>query len=159
MAERTIELAVPELAPELGESCHHCLGRLAVIMLGLAGVLRVHIIGRKNFKQICIHYDPTIVSPAMVNHRMQEASRRFALSYRHESIPFERGTLGTATDTLGDLLRALPGVVHAHVDYGEGVASVAYDTGITWQALITRAMQWAGFPPSSSETGMPGVKG
>ena len=151
IAERTIELAVPALAPELGKSCHHCLERLAVVMLGQVGVLRVHIVGEKDSRRICIHYDPTIVSPAMVNHQLQETSRRFALNYRHQSIRFEADAVSTTTDILGDLLRSLSGVVHAHVDYEKGVASVAYDTGLAWQALIIRAMQRAGFPPRSPD--------
>lgn len=145
MSEKTVELSLPVLVPQVGEACDRCLERLESALQHYKGILRAHVEVDKTPPQLCIHYDPNLVSLSAVERIAEQAGSAFSERYRHEQIPFAHMDVADAATTLTEQLTKLPGMLHAQVNYAAGLAFVAYDTTQLQRPAIEHLIQQQGF--------------
>ena len=147
MSEQTIQLDIPLITPDIEDSRDDCLRALERMLENHRGIQRVHVNHDADPPQLCLHYDPNLVSLAAVQRLAREAGSDFSRQYRHEAIPFSGMTTADAADTLAELLSDLPGMLHASVNYAAGVAFVAFNTTILERLQIDQTLQGMGYRP------------
>jgi len=127
MNEKTIEIDIPLLLPEIESARDACVRRLEQDLEHRRGVLRTHVKYNGEPAHLCIHYNPELVSLAAVERIARDAGAEFTDRYPHKTIPFAGLNAADVAGTLGDELAELPGMLHARVNYAAGLAFVAYD--------------------------------
>jgi Cd2+/Zn2+-exporting ATPase len=145
--EKTIELDIPLLTPDIDDTQDDCLCHLESALQNQRGILRAHIKYDKKPPQLCLHYNPNLISLATVQRIAREAGSAFTNRYRHETIPFAGMDTADAATGLAQSLEKLPGMLHASVNYAAGLAFIAYDTQQLQQPSIRQAIQQLGYKP------------
>ncbi len=141
MPEKIVEIAVPLLLPEVQDARDACLDRLQASMQAHRGILRTHLHPDHDPADLCIHYDPNLISLPAVRRIAETAGSELNNGYHHEEIPFSGLESADAAFFLKQELENLPGMLHASVSYAAGVAFVAYDTHALSLEQIGRVMQ------------------
>ena len=117
-----LDLLLPDLKE--GDKCEELLtGRLATTR----GVSQAHIVREDGHGELCLHYDPNLVSLSKIQRMAEEAGVEITERYRHEAIALENMMGADAAATLTRALESMPGMLHANVNYAAGLAFVAYD--------------------------------
>ncbi len=147
MSEQTIQLDIPLILPDIEDARDDCLTKLNQMLENHRGIQRVHVNYDADPPQLCLHFDPNLISLATVERMARDAGSSFTNRYRHEAIPFTGMTSADAADSLAALLRDLPGMLHASVNYAAGFAFVAYDITILQRPLIHKTLQRMGYRP------------
>ncbi len=150
--EKTVEIEVTLLLPEVEDEKDDCLVRLQDALRVRKGITHVHAERDEPPLRLCIHFDPTRISLEAVQHTARKVGGRFAARYRHDRIPFTGMTSADEAVMLRRRLEALPGVLHASVNYAAGLAFVAYDVRVASpddieQVLRAFGVQPVGWPP------------
>lgn len=161
MSEQTIQLDIPLLLPDIEDARDDCLADLEQILENHQGIHHVHVNHDADPPQLCLHFDPNLISLTAVERIARDAGSSFTQRYRHEAIPFTGMTSADAANSLAGILRDLPGMLHANVNYAAGLAFVAYDATILQRPLIHRALQRMGYrplPPTIQADGEPAEK-
>ena len=153
MTEQTIQLDIPLLVPEIKDAMDGCLRQLEQMLENRRGIHRVHVTERADTPQLCLHYDPNLISLAAVERAARETGSQFTARYRHETIPINDMTSADAAETLAALLRELSGMLHANVNYAAGLAFIAFDTDQLKREEIVRTIQRLGYNPGRSDQG------
>lgn len=153
MTEQTIQLDIPLLVPEIKDAMDGCLRQLEQMLENRRGIQRVHVTESADTPQLCLHYDPNLISLAAVERAARETGSQFTARYRHETIPIDDMTSADAAETLAALLRELSGMLHANVNYAAGLAFIAFDTDQLKREEIVRTIQRLGYNPGRSDQG------
>ncbi len=144
MTEHTIELDIPLLLPQIENGQDECLEWLVSFLHNRKGILKAHLKQDLSPVALCIHYDPDQVPLASVRRLAQEAGASFTERYRHELLPFAGMDSADAAPALTQSLEALPGMLHAQVNYAAGLAFVAYDSTRLERTRIEATLQAGG---------------
>ncbi len=144
MSEKTLKLDIPLLLPEVEDAHDSCLDNLEKTLLQHKGIYQAHI-RQGDPVQLCIHYDPNLISLQDVESLARKAGSNFTRQYRHERIPFESHVSPDAASVLAKTLEKLPGMLHASVNTAAGLAFVAYETERLDRQRIEATMRKLGF--------------
>ncbi|MAK81846.1 heavy metal translocating P-type ATPase [Phenylobacterium sp.] len=125
MAEEKLRLAIPVLLPSDGDACERCVQELTEILKGRTGVAEAHVEGRED-AHLCIHFDPSLITPSQVRALAKQQGARIAESFGHMNYRLAQPMHARAARTLAEDLRAKPGVVRAEVG-STGAAIVEFD--------------------------------
>ncbi len=147
MSENTIEIEVTLLLPEVEDEHDDCLVRLQDALRARKGITHVHAERDEPPLRLCIHFDPNRISLDAVQRTAHKVGGAFAARYRHDRIPFEGMTSADEAVMLRRSLEALPGVLHASVNYAAGLAFVAYDARIVSPQEVAQRMRDFGVRP------------
>ncbi|MDX1417228.1 MAG: hypothetical protein R3293_23680, partial [Candidatus Promineifilaceae bacterium] len=145
MTEKTIQLDIPLILPDISDAYDACVTKLELLLENQRGIQRVHVRHDAHPPQLCLHFDPNLISLAAVERIAREAGGRFTDRYRHEALGVNGMTSADAADSLADTLRSLPGILHANVNYAAEAAFVAYDTTILQRPSIDLAIRHMGY--------------
>ena len=130
-----LTLLLPEI--KVDDQCiHHLTERLA----GVRGVELAHIIKSDSAAQLCLHYDPNLVTIARLERIAHDTGAQINDLYRHETIAFAGLDAADSADTLRHALEQLPGMLHASVNYAAGLLYVAYDRARLQRATIEQTV-------------------
>ena len=145
MSESTIQLDIPLLLPEIEDSRDACVASLESALQVRKGIQRVHVRQDEDPAQLCLHYDPNLISLAAVRRLAKQTGSDFTARYRHERFPVSGMNAADAADVLARILQNLPGMLHASVNYAAGLAYVAYDTRVLQRPAIQEAIHHMGY--------------
>ena len=141
MIEKTVEISLPLLLPENQDACDHCVERLQTRLQAQRGILQTHLHLDHDPMDLCIHYDPNLISLAAVKRIAEEAGSELRNRYHHEQIPFSGLDSADSATMIAKELEGMDGMLHASVSYAAGLAIVAYDTKIVSIDHIQRTMR------------------
>lgn len=158
MTENTITLDIPLLVPNIEDENDSCLEKLEAQLLIYKGIYRAHVKSGQP-PQLCIHYNPNLVSLADVQRAAQKTGSSFTERYRHERIPLSGLLSADDGDSLAQILKGMPGMIHASVNYAAGLAFVAYDTTQLDRAAIENTLRQMGYQPSQETAVLPTTTG
>lgn len=139
-----LKLDLPLILPEI-DARDGCIKLLTDRLAATKGIEEAHIIRDNGTAQLCLHYDPNLLTLGTVERLAQETSIQITDRYRHEQIPLARMDSADAAITLTQTLETLPGMLHAQVNYAAGLAFVAYDSQVVARPAIEQAMRGMGF--------------
>ncbi len=141
-----LQLDLTLLLPEM-EDGDACISLLTQELEATRGVSKAHVVRQNGAAQLCLHYDPNLVSLSKIDRLARDAGARISDRYRHETIPLDSIPAADAADTLAQALMALPGMLHAQVNYAAGMASVAYDSQELSRDDIDQILREMGYRP------------
>ena len=144
MTEQTIQLDLTLVAPAITDERDDCWIQLITQLQTLRGVQKVHLLTDQSPAQLCLHYDPNLVTLAQVERMATESGTAFADRYQHEQIAFVGMDAADSAETLAATLNQLDGMLHASVNYAAGLAFVAYDRTRLQRTIIFNAIRSMG---------------
>lgn len=147
MTEKTIEIDIPILLPEIEDEEDECLFRLQDSLRDRRGILHSHLEREQTPPRLCVHFDPNLLSLARVERLVHEAGATLTNRYRHARIAFAGMDTADEARSLRRALERLPGMLHAGVNYAAGLAFVAYDTQVLDPEQIAQSMTGLGIRP------------
>ncbi len=71
MPEKTVEIAIPILLPDVEDECDACIDTLQAMLQSHKGIVRTHLEVEHDPIDLCIHYDPNLISLAAVDRHSQ----------------------------------------------------------------------------------------
>jgi Cd2+/Zn2+-exporting ATPase len=154
MSEERIALDIPLLLPGVDDGGDECLPGLEQRLQVVKGIEYAHVKEKERPPQLCIHYDPNLVSLTAVRRLAQEAGGELAARYRHEQIPFTGMITADKAPGLAKDLNNMPGMVHAQVNYAAGLAYVAYDAEVLDRGDIERQLNQHGYRVAAPHSGV-----
>lgn len=140
---QNIQLNLSLLVPSM-DADDSCVNRLTTILEQQKGIEQAHIVRDNGHAELCLHYDPNLVSLAQVERFAHDSGAQVSDRYRHEQIPFVGLTSADSADVITGQLQKLPGMLHANVNYAAGLASVAYDNEHIQRSAIEQAIRRMG---------------
>jgi Cd2+/Zn2+-exporting ATPase len=149
MIEKTVEISLPLLLPEIQDACDHCIDRLNARLQAQRGILQTHLHLDHDPVDLCIHYDPNLISLAAVKRIAEEAGSELRNGYHHEQIPFTGLDSADSATMISKELEGMDGMLHASVSYAAGFAIVAFNTKKVSLEQIQRTMRRFGAYPIS----------
>jgi Cd2+/Zn2+-exporting ATPase len=120
MIEKTVEISLPLLLPEIQDACDHCIDRLNARLQAQRGILQTHLHLDHDPVDLCIHYDPNLISLAAVKRIAEEAGSELRNGYHHEQIPFTGLDSADSATMISKELEGMDGMLHASVSYASG---------------------------------------
>lgn len=141
MTEKSVEIALPLLLPDIEDERDACLEKLQNALQAHKGILTTHLHSDHDPVDLCIHYDPNLISLAVVYRLARQAGYELSNGHIHETIPFTGMDSADAADGLARDLEDLPGMLHASVSYAAGLIFVAYDSERLKRKAIEKAMR------------------
>lgn len=149
MIEKTVEISLPLLLPEIQDACDHCIDRLNARLQAQRGILQTHLHLDHDPVDLCIHYDPNLISLAAVKRIAEEAGSELRNGYHHEQIPFTGLDSADSATMISKELEGMDGMLHASVSYAAGFAIVAFNTKKVSLEQIQHTMRRFGAYPIS----------
>ncbi|MCA9790606.1 MAG: cadmium-translocating P-type ATPase [Candidatus Eremiobacteraeota bacterium] len=122
-----------------GDDC--CAHLLTERLERTRGIDQAHVVCHDGNAQLCLHYDPNLVSLQRVQRLAETSGAEVTDRYRHEQIPFAGLDAADAASNLEQALSHLPGMLHASVSYAAGLVLVAYDSEQLERAAIDQVMR------------------
>ncbi|WP_456373531.1 heavy metal translocating P-type ATPase [Thiolapillus sp.] len=146
MSEKKLKLDIPLVLPEIEDEHDRCLDTLGKELMLHKGIFQAHV-KEGTSPQLCIHYDPNLITLKELETLVRQSGSEFTRRYRHERIPFDSHVSADAAGVLTETLYKLPGMLHASINPAAGLAFVAYDTSRLKKTDIEYQMRKLGFEP------------
>jgi len=136
-----VRLDIPLLLPEVEDEADRCIGRLTTELQGRQGVLEAHVVAGHDDApaQLCIHYDPGILSLERVREIAQGAGAMLTEKYQHIHWSVDGLTHARKARTVADRLRKLPGIIEAEASAADAI-SVEFSRSEMTEAEIRKML-------------------
>src|SRR3990170_488604 len=127
MTEKTVELEIPLLLPSVQSDDDGCLARLETAMREHKGVLRAHLEREKTPIDLCLHYDPNLITLEQVKRVAERAGAQIVNRYHHAIIPIEGMDCSDCVTVMEHSVGRMRGVLTVNVNYAAQIMRVEYD--------------------------------
>ncbi len=136
-----VRLDIPLLLPEIKDEADRCIGRLTTELHGRQGVQEAHIVAGHDDTpaQLCIHYDPDILSLERVREIAKGAGAALTEKYQHIHWSVDGLTHARKARTVADRLRNLPGIIEVEAS-AIGTISAEFSRSEVTEAEISKAL-------------------
>jgi len=147
--ESILKLETNILLPGVDDERDRCLDRLEVLLQNKPGIERAHMKRSENPIQLCLHYDPDIISLGEVERIAKRAGASITNRYHHRILPIERMDCSDCALVIEHSLSRLEGVMHVSVNYAAQTMSIAYDSHQINRGVIDKRIASLGYriPP------------
>jgi len=154
MKQETLRLDIPLLLPEVANDADACIDRLASSLRGREGVSEAHIDARA---QLCIHYDPAILSLARVRSLATSAGAAITEEYGHINWQVDGLSHQRRARMVSERLREQAGVIEAEAS-SAGTVRVEFARSVVLENDIRRFLAVLGVrertaPPARAQPG------
>jgi Zn2+/Cd2+-exporting ATPase len=143
--EKTIELEIPLLLPGVEDEQDECLRRLETSLLGQKGIVRAHLERDKKPVDLCLHYDPNILSLAQVKRLAERAGAQIINRYHHTLLPIDGMDCSDCARVIEHSVGRMEGVLAVSVNYAAQKMNVEFDKQKTDQAAIEKRVRSLGY--------------
>lgn len=131
-----LNLVLPEISVD-----DECVEILTQRLSHLRGIEKAHVISQDDESQLCLHFDPNLISLGEVKRIARTSGASIAERYRHEQIAFEGLNTADSAFSLEKSLTKQDGVLHTSVSYAAGLIFIAYDTEVIQRSAIDAIIQ------------------
>jgi Cd2+/Zn2+-exporting ATPase len=125
--EKTVELEIPLLLPGVDGDQDACLARLEASLCGRKGIVRAHLEREKSPVDLCLHYDPNLLSLADVTRLAERAGAQITNRFHHDSLAIEGMDCSDCARVLEHSVGRVDGVLSVQVNYASERMWVEYD--------------------------------
>jgi len=143
--EETIELQIPLLLPGIEDQNDSCLSRLETTMRGLKGISRAHLEREKTPVNLCLHYDPDLLSIDQVRRMAERAGTRIIDHYHHLLLPIEGMDCSDCVMVLEHSLRRMEGMLSVSASYAAQNLRIEYDRHLVDRPTIEKRVRSLGY--------------
>jgi len=143
--EKTIELEIPLLLPGVESEKDECLARLETALQDCKGILRVHVEREKSPVDLCLHYDPNLLTMTQVKRIAERAGTQIINRFHHDSIAIEGMDCSDCVTVIEHSVRRLDGVLAVNVNYPTENVWVEFDNQRVSRATIEKRIISLGY--------------
>ncbi len=143
--EKTIELEIPLLLPGVQSEKDECLARLETALQDCKGILRVHVEREKSPVDLCLHYDPNLLTMTQVKRIAERAGTQIINRFHHDSIAIEGMDCSDCVTVIEHSVRRLDGVLAVNVNYPTENVWVEFDNQRVSRAAIEKRIISLGY--------------
>ena len=143
--EQTIELEIPILLPGVESEKDECIARLETALQDHKGILRVHLERERSPVDLCLHYDPNLLSLSEVKRIAERAGAQIVNRYHHDSIAIEGMDCSDCVTVIEHSVKRLDGVLSVTVNYPAEKMWVEYDNQRVSRAAIEKRIISLGY--------------
>lgn len=140
-AQLDLSLVLPGHPPEQDV----CIARLAALLDVRRGIEKTHLKKAKGKAQLCLHYDPDLVTLPQLEQVAKEAGAEVQARYRHESLNLAGLHCADCATSIEAVTRRLGGVLEARATYASEQMRVIYDRSKVDRAAIVREVESLGY--------------
>jgi Cd2+/Zn2+-exporting ATPase len=152
MNEKTIELNIPVLMPEVTNDQDECLVLLEKDLNQQRGIQRAHLMRDQTPAGLCLHYDPVEISVDEVRTLASRAASKISQRFQHKNLSVSGMDCSDCALVIEHGLERMPGVLHVNVDYAGERIAVGFDARHVSQRAIKKRVRQLGY--DVSETGL-----
>ncbi|MBI2757773.1 MAG: heavy metal translocating P-type ATPase [Chloroflexi bacterium] len=145
MTEKTIELEIPLLLPHLKDEQDECLNRLESSFQNQKGILRAHLERDKSPVDLCLHYDPNLLTLSDVKRLAERAGAQIVNRFHHDSISIENMDCSDCVTVIEHSLGRMDGVLSVNVNYPAEKMWIEYDNQKINRASIEKRVRSLGY--------------
>lgn len=143
--EKTIELEIPLLLPGVEDEKDECLNRLEASLQDRKGILRAHLEREKFPVDLCLHYDPNLLTLEQVRRIAARTGAEIANRFNHASIPIEGMDCSDCGLVVEHSVRRMEGVLSVNVNYPAEKMWVEFDNHKVNRASIEKRVRSLGY--------------
>ncbi|MBV6451897.1 MAG: Cadmium-transporting ATPase [Anaerolineales bacterium] len=143
--ENTIELDIPLLLPGIENEKDECLNRLETSFQNHKGILRAHLEREKSPVDLCLHYDPNLLSLTEVKRIAQQAGAKIINRFHHDSIAIENMDCSDCSLVIEHSVGRMDGVLSVNVNYPTEKMWVEYDSQKITRSHIEKRVRSLGY--------------
>jgi Cd2+/Zn2+-exporting ATPase len=143
--EKTIELEFPLLLPGIENEKDECLVRLESSLQNYKGILRAHIEREKSPVDLCLHYDPNLLTLSDVKRLAERAGVQIVNRFHHDSISIENMDCSDCARVIEHSLGRMDGVLSVNVNYPAEKMWIEYDNQKINRASIEKRVRSLGY--------------
>ena len=141
MAEKTVELEIPLLLPGVQNDDDGCLARLESTVREHRGVIRAHLEREKTPIDLCLHYDPNVITIEQVKRLAERAGAQILNRYHHAIIPIEGMDCSDCVMVIEHSVGRIDGVLAVNVNYAAQIMGVEYDRQKVNRSVIEKRIR------------------
>ncbi len=145
MTERTIELEIPLLLPNLESENDLRLNRLEALLQSQKGLQRAHLERDRQPIILCLHYDPDVTSLAEVKRLAKRAGAEIHNRYHHALIPIEGMDCSDCATVIEHSVGRMDGILAVNVNYASQRMRVEFDKQKIDRAAVERRLRSLGY--------------
>lgn len=145
MTEKTVELEIPILLPGIEDEQDKCLARLESSLQNQKGIQRSHLEREKTPVDLCLHYDPNILSLADVKRLAKRAGADIVNRYHHEVIDIEGMDCSDCALVIEHSVGRIDGVMSVAVNYAAQKMRLEYDARKTDRKAVEKRVRSLGY--------------
>ena len=143
--EKTIELEIPLLLPGIDDEKDECIARLEASLQNQRGILRAHLERDKSPIDLCLHYDPNLMTLGEVQRMARRAGVKIINRFHHTSFPIEGMDCSDCCLVLEHSVRRIEGVVSVSVNYAAETMWVEFDSQKVSHLSIEKRIRSLGY--------------
>ena len=143
--EQTIDIDIPLLLPGVENEKDECLTRLEAAFQGKKGIIRAHVERDKSPIDLCLHYDPNLLTLSDVKRLAELTGAQIVNRYHHESIPIENMDCSDCSLVIEHSVGRMEGVLSVNVNYPTEKMWIEYDNHKINRAAIEKRVRSLGY--------------
>ncbi|MBI5953013.1 MAG: cadmium-translocating P-type ATPase [Chloroflexi bacterium] len=143
--EKTIELEIPLLMPGVEDDKDECLNRLETSFQSYKGIIRAHLEREKSPVDLCLHYDPNLLTLSDVKRLAERAGAQIINRFHHESIAVEGMDCSDCVTVIEHSVGRMDGVLSVNVNYPAEKMWIEYDNQKVNRAAIEKHVRSLGY--------------
>src|SRR5574341_1666756 len=145
MSEKAADLEIALLLPDVQYEQDKCLERLEASLQNQKGILRAHLERDKSPIDLCLHYDPNLLTLPEVKRIAERAGAHIVNRYHHESIPIEGMDCSDCGLVVEHSVGRMDGVLSVHVNYPAEKIWVEFDAHKVNRTAIEKRVRSLGY--------------
>ncbi|MEW6086007.1 MAG: heavy metal translocating P-type ATPase [Chloroflexota bacterium] len=143
--EQTIDIDIPLLLPGVENEKDQCLVRLEAALQDKKGIIRAHVERDKSPVDLCLHYDPNLLTLSDVKRLAERAGAQIVNRYHHESIPIENMDCSDCSLVIEHSVGRMNGVLSVNVNYPTEKMWIEYDNHKITRGAIEKRVRSLGY--------------
>lgn len=158
-AEKTLQLEIPLLLPQVEDEKDQCVERLLERVRSQRGIVQAHVDRKNGEGCFCLHYDPNLMSLNQVRRLAEQVGAELTDRYKHDSLRITDMDCGDCATSIEHILGRVDGILTIAVNYAAEKMRVEYDSAkITREKIIQRvqALNYQIQEPEKPEKGNAG---
>ncbi len=133
------------LIPNLSGDEDGCIQRIKTRLEEITGIYEVHAKTQDGNVQLCLHYDPTLVTLASLKRFVNNAGAKISEQYQHELLTILGMDCSDCVLSIEHTLKRIDGVISATVNYAAAILRIEYDTTQVSKNEIVKAIKGLGY--------------
>ena len=143
--EQTIDLEIPLLLPGIENEKDECLVRLETSLQNQKGIQRAHLERDKSPVDLCLHYDPNLLTLSNVKRLAERAGAQIINRFHHESIAIEGMDCSDCVTVIEHSVGRMEGVLTVNVNYPAEKIWVEFDNQKVNRVAIEKRVRSLGY--------------
>ncbi len=140
--EKTLQIEMPLLLPDIPDEKDECVHRLATRIQKQRGIQKAHIDKKDGQLYFCFHYDPDLIPLNDVKRIVEDEGAQLTQRYQHEILWITNMDCADCAASIEHIIGRMPGVIGVAVSYAAEKMHVEYDLSqIKRNQIITKVQQ------------------